>query len=542
MLRGLALPAAIAAACAAFAAPAPAAAQAPAPAGLTPVGTGFSSPVYVTAPPGDGRRLMVVEQGGAVQVVRDGRQLGTPFLTLTDGFLGGGERGLLSIAFAPDYETSRLLYAYYTDTEGDIRVDELRRAAGTRDQVEPGYRRPVIEISHREAANHNGGQLQFGPDGYLYLATGDGGNGYDEPVRDARDISSLLGKLLRIDPAPGGGYTAPADNPYAGAGVAGADEVWSYGLRNPFRFSFDRQTGDLLIGDVGQSKVEEIDHAPATAGAGAGRGLDFGWDECEGSFQAEPKPTGTAPCPLAGDTPPVLEKLRPDSGFCSITGGYVVRDPGLQELNGRYVYGDLCYSSLRSFTPGAPGDDRQEAALGVTRLVSFGEDACGRLYTVEIGGTVSRVEDSTPSGCPARVPEPGAGFPPPGGEPDRGFPPPGGETDGALVVRLAGARRQRALRRGGVLLRVRCSRACGFRALAKLSLRRDGRPRRLGQAVRRLPAPGSARVKLKLSHVSRRAVRRALKRGRRLTATVFVRARGGDGRLQSVRLAVRLVR
>ena len=527
VLRRIGLPITLTATCAALAAPA--AAQGPV--ALTPVGTDFSSPVHVTAPPGDGRRLMVVEQGGTVRVVRDGQKLTSPFLTLTDEFLGGGERGLLSIAFAPDYETSRLLYAYYTDTQGDIRVDELRRAAGSRDQVEPGYRRSVIEILHREASNHNGGQLQFGPDGYLYLGTGDGGNGYDQPVRDARDVSSLLGKLLRIDPVAGGGYTAPADNPYAGAAVAGRDEVWSYGLRNPFRFSFDRQNGDLLIGDVGQSKVEEIDHAPATAGTGAGRGLNFGWDECEGSLRAEPAPTGSEPCALDGDTPPVLEQLRPDSGFCSITGGYVVRDPGLQALSGRYLYGDLCYSTLRSFPPGAPGDDRQEAALGVTRLVSFGEDACGRLYTVEIGGRVSRIEDSTPSGCAVRVPEP-----------DGAPASPGGTTGGALVVRVAGASRQPALRRGGVLLRVSCRQACGFRAFGTLSLRHDGRPRKLGQAVERLTAGQSARVKLKISESGLRAVRRALARHRRVTASILVRTRGTDGRVRSSRLVTRLVR
>ena len=210
-------------------------------------------------------------------------------------------------------------------------MDELRRAADSSDRVDPGYRRPVIEVLHREARNHNGGQVKFGPDGLLYLAPGDGGNAYDQPDRDARSLSSLLGKVLRIAPLAGGGYAAPADNPYFGAEAPGPqkrDEIWSYGLRNPFRFSFDRLTGDLFIGDVGQRKVEEVNHAPRTLGAGAGRGLNFGWDDCEGSFQAEPAPTGSAPCALVGDTPAVVEQIRPASGFCSITGGYVVRDPG----------------------------------------------------------------------------------------------------------------------------------------------------------------------------------------------------------------------
>lgn len=529
LTRRLALPAAVTALCAI--AGSPAAAQSPQPVGLTPVGTGLQSPVHVTAPPGDDRRLMVVEQGGTVRVVRDGETLDTPFLTLSGDFLNGGERGLLSIAFAPDYQASGLLYAYYTDSEGDIRVDELKRAADSADRVDPGYRRPVIEVLHREAGNHNGGQVKFGPDGYLYLAPGDGGNGYDVPNRDARDLSSLLGKVLRIAPVSGGGYAVPADNPYFGPEAPAAeqrDEIWSYGLRNPFRFSFDRLTGDLFIGDVGQSKVEEVNYAPWMPGVGAGRGLNFGWDDCEGSFQAEPSPTGEVPCPLASDTRAVLEHLRPASGFCSITGGYVVRDPGLEDLYGRYLYGDLCYPSLRSFSPAAPAGDRAEAGLAVSSLVSLGEDACGRLYTVELGGTVSRIEDSTPSGCDL----PGAGA---GGS---------GLTGGVrpLAIRVSAARAQRALRRGGVLLRVRCDQTCGFRALGRLSLHRDGRPRRLRQRVRRLASGGSVRVKLRLSRNGRAAVRRALRRGRPVTARVIVRARGADRALHVSRLRVRLVR
>ena len=522
--RRIALPAAVTALCAISGTPAAAQSQ-PA---LTPVGTDFQSPVHVTAPPGDQRRLMVVEQGGTVRVVRDGAKLATPFFTLSDDFLNGGERGLLSIAFAPDYAASGLLYAYYTDGEGDIRVDEMRRAADSADRVETGYRRLVIEVPHTEAGNHNGGQVKFGPDGHLYLATGDGGNGYDTPFRDARDLSSLLGKVLRIDPVPGGGYTVPADNPYVGTETPGPeqrDEIWSYGLRNPFRFSFDRLTGDLFIGDVGQNTVEEINFAPSTPG-GAGRGLNFGWDDCEGSFQAEPSPTGVAPCQLTGDTRAVIEQLRPASGFCSITGGYVVRDPGLEALHGRYLYGDLCYPSLRSFGASARAGDRAETALAVNSLVSLGEDACGRMHTVELGGRVSRIEDSTPTGCgPSGA---GTGGPPAAGRP--------------LGISVAAGRAQQGLRRGGVLVRVRCDQACGIRALGRLSLRREGRPRRLRQAVRRLASAGSVRVKLRLTRNGRAAVRRALRRGRRVRAAVTVRARGADRVLRVRRLRVRLVR
>ena len=493
---------------------------------LKPVGGTFSSPVHAAAPPGDGHRLMVTEQGGTVRVIRDGQTLATPFLTLDTNLSSGGERGLLSIAFRPDYEQSRLLYAYYTDAEGDIRVDEFRRAASSRDVTEPGYRRSVIEIPHREAANHNGGQLQFGPDGFLYLGPGDGGNGYDEPFRDARDLGSLLGKLLRIDPIPGGGYRIPPGNPYAGAEGTGPprrDEIWAYGLRNPFRFSFDRRGGDLLIADVGQSRVEEIDFAAHVPGVGAGRGLNFGWDDCEGSFRAEPKPTGTAPCDLAGDTLPIKEHLRPGSGFCSITGGYVVRDPALESLAGRYLYGDFCYDAVRSLSPASPADDRREDTLRVSELASFGEDACGRLYTVERGGTVSRVEDASPGRCDLE----------PGGGP---------ATPRPLTVDLAGSRRQRALRRGAVLVRVGCDRACGIRALGRLSIRRRGRNLGLRQARARLSKTGRVTLRLRLTRRSRPALRRALGRRRRVSARLTIRVRGAGGQLVVKRRLVRVVR
>lgn len=530
---------------ASLAVPFPAAAQAPGPQTprLTRLAGSYTLPVHVASPPGDGRRLMVVQQGGAVRVLRDGVPLDEPFLTLSGDFTSGGERGLLSIAFRPDYEQSRLLYAYYTDAAGDIRVDELRRAPDSRDRVEPGYRRPVIEILHREAANHNGGQLQYGPDGHLYLGTGDGGNGYDEPIRDARDRGSLLGKILRIDPTPGGGYTLPLDNPYFGAESTGPqlrDEIWSYGLRNPFRFSFDRATGDLLIGDVGQSKVEEIDYSAAVPSVGAGRGANFGWDDCEGSFQAEPKPTGTTPCGLDGDVLPIIEQLRPGSGFCSITGGYVVRDPSLEGLVGRYLYGDLCYDAIRSATPTAPGDDRREESLPVSSLVSLGEDACARLHTVEYqSGRISRIEDATPGSCNVRVPEPSGG----GGGP--GYPGLRPAPLSPLRLTIGGPRRQRVLRRGSLLVRVGCDRPCALRVLARLSVSRRGRPLRLRQVIRQLPAEGTVTLRLRLParRSARAALRRALASGRRrVRAMVLARGRAADGSVRVARRVVSLLR
>jgi len=521
----------LAAACACLLAPAHAAAQS-----LVPVGGSFAAPVQATAPPGDGRRLMVVEQGGTVRVVRDGVSLAQPFMTLSSNFTTGVERGLLSIAFRPDYERSRLLYAYYTDAEGDIRVDELRRAADSRDRTEPGYRRPVIEILHREAANHNGGTVAFGPDGHLYMGTGDGGNGYDQPNRDARDPGSLLGKLLRIAPTPGGGYAIPTGNPHAGAGDPGRDEVWSIGLRNPFRFSFDRPSGDLFVGDVGQSTVEEVNHVSAVTG-GAGRGANFGWDDCEGNLASEPV-TGTAACGLVGDVRPALS-LAQAQGYCSVIGGVVVRDPALPQLAGRYLYGDLCQPRLRSYLPGAPASDREEPTLSVSTLVALGEDACGRVHAVQLGGTVARLQGDGASDCALRVPEPRPGVPvaPAAGgtyrPPDAVTPP--------LRIALGGPRGQRLTRRG-LLVRVRCSQHCLVRALGTLTLRREGEAIRLRAVLLPLAANRSAAIRLKVSRGARAAVRAALRRARRVRAVVAVGARGARGDLRVGRRRIRLRR
>ena len=509
-------------------APAPSAAQS-----LAPVGGTFSSPVHVAAPPGDGRRLMVVEQGGTVKVVRDGVTLATPFLTLQTNFTAGGERGLLSIAFSPNYEASRLLYAFYTDAEGDIRIDQFRRAADSRDRVEEGYRRPVIEIPHREAPNHNGGTAVFGPDGHLYIGTGDGGNGYDTPNRDARDRASPLGKLLRIAPLPGGGYAIPAGNPF----TAPADPtVWSYGLRNPFRFSFDRATGDLFVGDVGQGTIEEVNHVPFATG-GAGRGVNFGWDDCEGHLAAEPV-TGTAPCPLTGDVRPALSLPQAD-GYCSVIGGLVVRDPSLTGLVGRYLYGDLCRNRLRSYAPGSPASDREEATLAVSQPAGFGEDACGRVHVVELPGKVSRVEGRS-SVCAVRVPEPTDRGP---ALPARAPPPPPVVVVDrtAPLLQLGGPRRQRLTARG-LLVRARCSEPCSLRAHGTLSLRRDGKRIRLRQALTRLSPGRSVPVRLKVSRASRAAVRRSLRLRRRVTARVTVRVRDASSNLRLARRSIRLRR
>jgi glucose/arabinose dehydrogenase len=351
----------------------------------------FESPTYVAGAPGYPKLLFVVEQPGRVEVTRAGHRLRHPFLDIRDlvGY-DGGERGLLSIAFPPDYRSSGRLYVYYTDNDGNIRVDEFRRRGATR--AARGSRRTVIEIPHPVNSNHNGGQLQFLGD-LLYLGTGDGGSAGDPP-NNAQNTDSLLGKLLRIDPRPSGGqpYSVPADNPFVGG--PGRDEIYSYGLRNPFRFSFDTATAAQLriaIADVGQNRFEELDYTTVTGA----RRANFGWDALEGFAPYAEENSGTAD--PGGTTKPILAYSHDrDGGSCSIIGGYVVHDPRLPSLRGRYVYGDYCSGQLHSLVPhlhGA-GKDRQ-LGLMVPSLTSFGEDDRGRVYVCSQDGAVYRLVDQT---------------------------------------------------------------------------------------------------------------------------------------------------
>ena len=362
----------------------------------------FNSPVYLTSPPGDHNRLFVVEQDGRIVISRGGMTLATPFLDIRSLVSAGGERGLLSMAFPPDYATSRLVYVYYTARgSGAITIAEYRTSANA-DVADPNTRRTVLSIAHPRS-NHNGGQLQFGPDGFLWIGTGDGGGGGD-PDGNGQNLGALLGKLLRIDPRAAGGaaYTVPPSNPFVGqAGARG--EVWAYGLRNPWRFSFDRETGDLTIGDVGQGSWEEIDFAPL--GAGRGRGANYGWGCYEGRHLYTPNADSAACSPIRSPhVLPVSEYSH--SRGCSITGGYVVRDPtSIPALDGRYVYGDYCDRPLFSVqlrTPDAQGDRR--VGLDVPSLTSFGQDDCGRVYALSGDGPVYRLQGegrAAPTLCPA---------------------------------------------------------------------------------------------------------------------------------------------
>jgi glucose/arabinose dehydrogenase len=341
----------------------------------------FDAPVYLTSPPGDRARQFVVEQGGRVMIVRDGRKLGTPFLDISGQVTAGGEQGLLSIAFPPDYADSGLFYVYFTDETGDQRIVEYRRRDA--DHADPGSARLVLRMDDSEV-NHNGGLMLFGPDGLMYVGTGDGGGGGDQHGArgNAQNLGSLLGKILRIDPRAAGGqpYQVPERNPFVGrSGARG--EVYAYGLRNPWRFSFDRGTGALTIGDVGQNAWEEISYVPR----GAGRGANFGWRPFEG--RARYASGESAP----GAVRPVIVRSH-GAGNCSITGGVVVRDPALPALRGRYVFGDYCVGRIESarLSRGRARGVRR-TSLRVDSLSSFGEDAQGRVYAMSLNGPVYRL-------------------------------------------------------------------------------------------------------------------------------------------------------
>jgi glucose/arabinose dehydrogenase len=343
----------------------------------------FRSPSFVTAPAGDRRRVFVTELGGRIMVIRGGRKLRRPFLDLSGQVSTGGERGLLSMAFAPDYATSRRFYVSYTDRSGHSRIVEYRRSRRSPDRADRSTRRTVL-VQRQPQPNHNGGQIQFGPDRLLYAGLGDGGGQGDRhgTVGNAQDLGTRLGAILRIDPRAGRrrAYRVPGDNPFV-ARPGARPEIYAYGLRNPWRFSFDRATGAIAIADVGGSVMEEINFAPR----GRARGANFGWRVWEGT-------TLHAPGERAPGHVPPVHRHSHAAGFCSITGGYVIRDPAMGSLRGRYVYGDFCDGRLRVVRLRRP---RAEGArlLGprVGRLTSFGEDARGRVYAASLAGAVYRL-------------------------------------------------------------------------------------------------------------------------------------------------------
>lgn len=361
---------------------------------LTPVTTAVE-PVFLTHA-GDSR-LFVVERRGVVRIFSpsSGAFLAAPFLDLTSQVSLGGERGLLSIAFHPDYAANRYFYVYYTNAQGNVVVERYRTSANP-DVADPASAARLLTIDHTQFGNHNGGQLQVGPlDGHLYVGTGDGGGGGD-PLCNGQNMTSLLGKLLRLDirtnltVSPY--YGIPSDNPFRTPTTDPTgtirDEIWASGLRNPWRFSFDRATGDLYIADVGQGAWEEVDKV----GAGSAGGQDFGWNAMEGNHCYSTS-CGTS-CTDPSLTPASYEYGH-TGGDCSITGGYFYRGGRVSELSGRYVFTDYCTGSLRTLrsTPSGLVADALLAAGG--GVVSFGEDFSGEIYVLR-GNQISRIDSDLP--------------------------------------------------------------------------------------------------------------------------------------------------
>lgn len=344
---------------------------------LEEVASGLSNPLYLTAPRSD-PRLFVVEQPGRIRVVENGRLLPAPFLDITDRVSSGGERGLLSVAFHPAYATNGYLYMDYTDRNGDTRIERYRVSAD-RNRADPTSAKLVLFVK-QPYANHNGGLVVFGPDGKLYVGMGDGGSGGD-PQGNGQNRDALLGKLLRLDVDTGDPYAVPRDNPFAGdAGARG--EVWALGMRNPWRFAFDREAGLLYVADVGQNQWEEVDVVPAGSG-----GLNYGWNTMEGTHCYRP----AQGCSRTGLVVPVLEYDHGDG--CSVTGGYVYRGSRIPSVRGHYFYADYCGGWVRSFrySGGAAADRRSWDFGSIGSVLSFGEDAAGELYVLSGNGRVYRM-------------------------------------------------------------------------------------------------------------------------------------------------------
>jgi len=380
---------------------------------VAPLVSGLSSPVHITNA-GDGSgRLFVVERVGNVRIVKNGSLQGTPFLNIQDRVQAGGEEGLLSVAFPSDYASKGYFYVYYTNHDGDNQVSRFYVTANP-DLADPASEELILYLNHPINANHNGGQLAFGPDGYLYIGTGDGGGGGD-PAGNAQNPASLLGKILRIDvefapavlvdapaaanviylplvmagggaPPPAEPYRIPADNPYINtAGYRG--EIWALGLRNPWRYAFDRTTGDLYIGDVGQGSWEEVDFQPASSSGGE----NYGWNEMEGTH------CYLSNCETNGMTLPVYEYATHVNGSCAVTGGYVYRGATFTGMQGIYVFADYCNGVITGLQ--RDGNTWQSQLLLDTNLniSTFGEDEAGALYLADIAsGTVYQVVEQTP--------------------------------------------------------------------------------------------------------------------------------------------------
>jgi hypothetical protein len=369
-------------------------AAAPGPANGTPPATltirlreiarGLDAPLFLTSPPGDATRTFVVEQGGRIRIIRSDALVPTPFLDISSRISSGGERGLLGLAFHPRYASNGRFVVYYTNPDGDIRIASYKVTANP-EVADPASEQILLAVPHPSFSNHNGGMVVFGSDGRLYAGIGDGGSGGD-PNGNGQNRNTLLAKLVRLDVNDAGQASVPSDNPFVGqSGMR--PEIWSYGLRNPWRFSFDRLTGDLYIGDVGQNAREEID--VSTDQTDFGRGLNFGWKIMEGTACFSP----ASGCDKTGLTQPVLDYGHNEG--CSVTGGYAYRGSLAPALRGFYFYGDYCTGFVRSFKlEGRQITQRLDwpSLRPGGQITSFGEDAGGELYIIVASGSVFRLE------------------------------------------------------------------------------------------------------------------------------------------------------
>jgi glucose/arabinose dehydrogenase len=344
---------------------------------VEPVVSGLSNPLFLTSPAADSR-LFIVEQPGRIRIVENGNLVQSPFLDLSGQISGGGEQGLLGLAFHPSYVGNGFFYVYYTARNGDITIDRYTVSPNP-NVANPVSGRLVLRVAHSAQPNHNGGMLAFGADGNLYIGTGDGGGGGD-PDGNGQNANALLGKLLRIDVDAGDPYAIPPDNPFVGTGARG--EIWALGLRNPWRWAFDRTEARLYVADVGQNAWEEINVISATTA-----GVNYGWDVMEGRHCFEP----SSGCSQTGLTLPVLEYSHAEG--CSITGGFVYRGAAIPDLQGTYFYADYCRGWVRSFryTNGAATEQQEWGFGNLGNILSFGEDAAGELYILSANGTVYQI-------------------------------------------------------------------------------------------------------------------------------------------------------
>jgi glucose/arabinose dehydrogenase len=341
---------------------------------LQEVASGLNNPVYVTSPPGDAR-LFIVDLIGRIRIVENGQLLATPFLDIVSRVASGGERGMLSVAFHPQYRTNGFFYVYFTGNNGEIRIERFSVSANA-NQANAASAKVILTVAHPRA-NHNGGLAMFGPDGMLYLGLGDGGGGGD-PDHNGQNQTTLLGKLLRINVDSGDPYAIPSGNPFVGRNDA-RQEIWAMGLRNPWRYAFDRSTGRLYVADVGQDAIEEVNVVTATRA-----GVNYGWNVLEGSSCYN-----ASTCNKSGFEIPVLEYSH-GNNQCSVTGGFVYRGTAMSEIAGSYFYADYCAGWVKSFTwnNGAASDQKDWNLGNVGNITSFGEDSSGELYLTSASGRV----------------------------------------------------------------------------------------------------------------------------------------------------------